>query len=78
MSTLPFGVLMSHKSFRLDAPAFDVLAAQKRLQQIGRFRIGSRPADRASAVDDKGLVEAGLDAVERRAIDLAERLAPDR
>ena len=62
----------------LDAPTFDVLAAQKRFQQFRRFRIGGDEPIVRRTVDDEGFVETRLDAVERRPIDLAERLAPCR
>src|SRR5208282_1216301 len=63
------------KVLALHTPALDVLAAQKRLEQLRRLRIlRDKPVARVAA-DDEGLVQPSLDAVKRRAVDLAQRFA---
>ena len=66
------------KTFRLDAPALDILAAQKGLQQLRRIFICLDQSVARRRVDDEGFVQPCLDAVKRRAIDFAQRFAARR
>ena len=68
---LPFGRIDQEQSFRLDAPALDVLSAQEGHQQFRRFWVLHHQPITRWHVDNESLVKASFDAVEWRTVNLA-------